>query len=55
MQAELTNAIVGALGTVLVALVGYLAQEDCWIFTGERYYRKIGEQAVSCRHCGQRH
>lgn len=27
MQAELTNAIVGALGTVLVALVGYLAQK----------------------------
>lgn len=27
MQAELTNAIVSALGTVLVALIGYLAQK----------------------------
>ena len=26
MQAELTNAIISALGTILVALVGYLAQ-----------------------------
>lgn len=27
MQAELTNAIVSALGTILVALIGYVAQK----------------------------